>query len=266
MVEKRPVRKDLRGKKFGLLTVIERGESRITPSGQSKTYWVATCECGSSPKSYQAGSLPKIKSCGCGSNSLKTGRRGRDYTGQHFGLLEVIKILDSEPGKPRRCCCKCDCGEVKEYALKEITSGKTVSCGCYQIERSRDRDYARKPLGSAQLNKIYSSYMRSASTRKIAWDLSFDFCIKLFSLPCFYCGVVGRSVAKWSPAVKVKDEWRAQSAIRYNGIDRIDNEKGYFEGNVVPCCSVCNEAKGDLALSNFSIQIEKIYRHLLSGR
>ena len=29
-----------------------------------------------------------------------------------------------------------------------------------------------------------------------------------------------------------------------NGIDRKDNDQGYIHGNVLPCCSTCNYAKG----------------------
>jgi len=28
------------------------------------------------------------------------------------------------------------------------------------------------------------------------------------------------------------------------GLDRIDNDKGYLENNVVPCCWICNKIKG----------------------
>ena len=31
--------KDLTGKRFGMLVVIEQDKSRILPSGQHKTYW-----------------------------------------------------------------------------------------------------------------------------------------------------------------------------------------------------------------------------------
>jgi hypothetical protein len=30
----------------------------------------------------------------------------------------------------------------------------------------------------------------------------------------------------------------------YNGIDRVDNSKGYTPENTVPCCKICNKIKG----------------------
>jgi len=37
----------------------------------------------------------------------------------------------------------------------------------------------------------------------------------------------------------------------YNGLDRIDNEKGYLLDNVTPCCKICNQAKHALSLDDF---------------
>ena len=31
-----------------------------------------------------------------------------------------------------------------------------------------------------------------------------------------------------------------------HGLDRIDNNKGYYPDNVVPCCGICNEIRGDI--------------------
>lgn len=29
-----------------------------------------------------------------------------------------------------------------------------------------------------------------------------------------------------------------------HGLDRIDNDKGYYPDNVIPCCGICNEIRG----------------------
>ena len=38
------------------------------------------------------------------------------------------------------------------------------------------------------------------------------------------------------------------------GLDRLDNSRGYTKDNVVPCCGICNIARGD----NFSVEEMKI--------
>ena len=57
---------DLTGKKFGKLTIVERTESKILPSGQHITMWKCECECGAitivSGANLRKGNT---KSCGC---------------------------------------------------------------------------------------------------------------------------------------------------------------------------------------------------------
>lgn len=44
----------------------------------------------------------------------------------------------------------------------------------------------------------------------------------------------------------------------YNGIDRMDNSKGYVDGNVLPCCSICNHAKHVMNYDDFISWINRI--------
>jgi hypothetical protein len=60
----------------------------------------------------------------------------------------------------------------------------------------------------------------------------------LSSSNCYYCDSPPSSVCRAS--TKGRDAW---GDYYYNGIDRMDNAKGYIAGNVVPCCGICNRAK-----------------------
>jgi len=64
---------------------------------------------------------------------------------------------------------------------------------------------------------------------------------------CNYCGS--------PPNRKFKD-------ILYNGLDRIDNNKGYEINNIAPCCWACNSAKMNLTRFEFLNRIKKCYMHL----
>jgi hypothetical protein len=50
--------------------------------------------------------------------------------------------------------------------------------------------------------------------------------------------------------------------IEYNGIDRVDNEKGYLVENCVPCCFTCNSLKKSVTKSI----IEKAYKFLFGEK
>jgi len=46
-------------------------------------------------------------------------------------------------------------------------------------------------------------------------------------------------------------DWKNKSYLKGFGIDRIDNSKGYIEGNMVPCCKICNWMKSDKSSIDF---------------
>lgn len=62
-----PKVKDLTGKKFGTLTVLERAENRYTPNGNRFTYWRCECDCGKITEVRAEHLIAgKVKTCGSG--------------------------------------------------------------------------------------------------------------------------------------------------------------------------------------------------------
>lgn len=82
--------------------------------------------------------------------------------------------------------------------------------------------------------KLYS-YKRSASKRGYDFSLSTDEFNALLSSDCHYCG---------SPEAM--------------GVDRKNNQIGYFSYNVVACCKTCNYMKGTLDYQQFINHIKSI--------
>ena len=52
------------------------------------------------------------------------------------------------------------------------------------------------------------------------------------------------------------------TGTKFNGLDRLDNSKGYEEGNVITCCVYCNKAKSELSIKNFYRMINRIVKKL----
>jgi hypothetical protein len=75
----------------------------------------------------------------------------------------------------------------------------------------------------------------------------------LTQMPCHYCGAV-RTNRRFVPHNLYGD-------FRYNGIDRVDNSRGYTPDNVVPCCRHCNMAKGRTTYQEFIKWIKALVRH-----
>lgn len=84
------------------------------------------------------------------------------------------------------------------------------------------------------IRRIFSFYVNSAKKRKIKFSLSYRTFRKLIFLNCFYCGIEPSNIFK---------ERGYKARFNYNGLDRVDNDKGYFLKNLVPCCFKCNGIK-----------------------
>lgn len=126
---------DLTGKRFGRLTVIERAENK-----GEKTMWKCVCDCGNIITTN--GAMLKngnTKSCGCYARECESKRKFIDLTGQKFGRLTVIKRVENK-GRRTAYLCLCDCGSEKVITAEHLRGGKTVSCGCYQSQSSRERN------------------------------------------------------------------------------------------------------------------------------
>lgn len=98
---------------------------------------------------------------------------------------------------------------------------------------------------------LYDLYRSSAEKRKKAFALSLAEFAGLIQQPCHYCGTNPRSVKEWNGFRLV-----------YNGIDRQDNARGYEMGNCVPCCKLCNMAKHQLSVAEFTAHVRRIVDHL----
>ena len=74
----------------------------------------------------------------------------RDLTGQRFGRLIVISLIDCEAGAniPTKWLCKCDCGNEIEVTGSNIKSGNTTSCGCKQKEIAKKIHYKHGETGT----------------------------------------------------------------------------------------------------------------------
>ncbi len=83
----------------------------------------------------------------------------------------------------------------------------------------------------ADCTALYMRYQAGAAKRGYAFELSIEQARVMFSAPCMYCHYPPRG--------------------EFNGIDRVDNAKGYLPENCVPCCKWCNRAKGDGRLEQF---------------
>lgn len=211
---------DVTGMRFGKLTVLH--VSHFNRKNR-QYYWRCLCDCG---RETVVQGCPlrtgKTRSCGCLVIEKAKNRGYVDLTNKRFGRL-VVKSHNGMRGNFRYWECVCDCGNITKVKARDLKSGHSQSCGCLRNERASEGCKKRRlPDNEAGFNRIFSEYKtKNAERRDLPFDLTRCQFRELINKNCHYCG---------APLLK------EQQGYKYNGIDRIDNTKGYSISNVVPCC------------------------------
>ena len=188
--------------------------------------------------------------------------------GKKFGMLTILAFSEpyinkTDGFKRTMVLCKCDCGNIKIItgtALRKAMlskKGGTHSCGCLlteYLERLPRLLVERniKIEGYSAQSLVLHRYKVGAKARNLPFELSREQTINLCSSNCYYCGI---QPCQLLPENRVKN-----GNFLHNGIDRIDNDKGYTEENCVPCCHICNMAKRNLTLEEFNQWIERLIK------
>ena len=168
--------------------------------------------------------------------------------GDVYTRLTVIEEPFSKRNPKGKCerfvKCRCSCGTIKVVSLNSLRMKNTKSCGCLNVERS-----SRKRLSDEDRvkNSLIQEYKNSAKQRGLTYDLSPETLFSKIHENCTYCG---------NPPSKPHREYES---FLYNGLDRIDNDIGYVESNITPCCFFCNKMKGVLSVEYFLEHLNKIW-------
>jgi hypothetical protein len=105
--------------------------------------------------------------------------------------------------------------------------------------------------------RIFEQYRYDAKSRHLAFEIPFDHFIKYLQEACYYCG--DKETCTYT------DPRNKTRKFKYNGIDRFDNAIGYIEGNLVPCCGLCNWMKKGLTFDDFLIHLYKIFHNRINS-
>ena len=228
--------KNLTGKKFGMLTAVEY----IGTNDKGRAKWLCACECGNETEALSS----KLRGatalhCGCKPNG-----HTKDLTGQRFGKIVVLEYVGTSTWRHARWRCKCDCGTVMVLQSSTLISGGQTACGCNRKLR----------LGEAALNILFKQdYKRNAAKRGIEFELTKEEFRVLTKGNCHYCG---------AEPTRVTGSPNLNGGYIYNGVDRIDNDKGYTAANSVPCCKECNISKGSQTMKEFKAWIKRLHAHM----
>jgi len=210
-------------------------------------YWLCQCDCGNQTL-VKSSDLRRNhnKSCGCEQYAIN-----HDIIGQRFERLLVIKFAAIKNGFSYYIC-QCDCGNEIKVRKNSLKQKKTKSCGCLQRENNVKLGKSNlKPNRQKYLiYRIYNNYISRSRKFQRSFVLTIEEFKKLIFSNCYYCN------EKHSNYIK---DPKSDLILEYNGIDRINNNRGYEIDNVVPCCKKCNSMKSYRTLEQFKKEILKRY-------
>ena len=113
-------------------------------------------------------------------------------------------------------------GNVVKYCLNK----------CYKHRvRAEEKRKDTRHQGAEVAHKIYG-IKKVANKNKQVWQIDEKLAKELVYQACFYC--------QYLP-----------TETQLNSIDSVVHDKGFIDGNVVPCCEICNRAKGNRSLMQF---------------
>jgi len=167
------------------------------------------------------------------------GRKKTDISGKKFKNLLAIRPSYVKNKKYLYWECRCDCGETCFATSTDLNRGRINYC----------KKCSEKKSHRSNLELLYGNYKRNSSKRNLFFDLSIDEFDILIKSNCFYCGIEPSQIF-YKKGMKF--------SLKYNGVDRIDNNLGYKIENCVTACKFCNLAKRGFELNEFMEWINKI--------
>ena len=107
------------------------------------------------------------------------------------------------------------------------------------------------------IKNVFQNYRLKSSKRGIKFSVKFDEFMEIATSNCYYCGDPPSNIRKYTYRDRVFLSY-------YNGIDRVDNNKGYVKGNMVPCCRICNKIKSDTTLEVLQTKLGRFLEKVTS--
>lgn len=176
--------------------------------------------------------------------------------GTMFGFWTVIEndlYKSSKKYTEYSCRVRCRCGSESVIASRKLRDGTAKRC-------LRCRPAPKRKLAT-MWTLLFNVYRQRARATGREFHLSLPQLKFVSLLPCVYCGKEPDNLLRRKYVVDGVLDYPPEMEIRYSGLDRIDSEKGYILGNILPCCWQCNKIKSAMPLDEFLALIARIQKH-----
>lgn len=167
------------------------------------------------------------------------GRKYVDISNKVTNKVKVIRrTLDKNNKGSFLWECEClSCGTLTYLTSSDVNRNRSGCKSCIDLAAE-----------NSPYRKVYGNYKRNAERRGHPFEITFEDFKILVKSPCTYCSHPGTNTFN-NKNFKV-------SYMKYNGVDRIDNNKGYTSENSAPCCKFCNLGKSVCDVEEFNEWLE----------
>lgn len=167
--------------------------------------------------------------------------------GDKFNRLTFLYELPNNINNKKYWCCECECGKIKNYDYYNIIKGKIISCGCFHKDHVKSYNWS----GYKDIPGNYWSGIISGSVkRNIEFNISIEYAWFIYEKQNKKCKLSNLSIDFETKRNKIKT-YQAS-------LDRIDNSKGYIEGNVQWIVKEINYMKNKMNEDTFIYLCKKI--------
>lgn len=204
--------KDLRGIRFGVLTVLSFSGYMKNGDHQAPA-WLCSCECGQTRRAAGVElRRGRIVSCGC-----KSSNATKDIARVRFGYWRAKSPDASHTGPRTKWVCECQCGVVQSVYTNHLISGKSQSCGCDKAKGVSSSSY--KHGSNPDLYGVWCNMMQRCNNPNSTEYRNY--------------GARGIKVCSaWSDFSQFEKDM-GQRPSTHHTIERRDNSRGYEPGNCV---------------------------------
>jgi hypothetical protein len=195
-------------------------------------------------------------SCGC--DLYKLSKPYYDYKDNYekdMGLVLVGVKYEEE----RRIIATliCHCGSQFETRFRNIKNGHTRSCGnC--LKKWEHAPYYGKIDKNPSDEKIKKAIRIIRAKTQRDMEISDKDIKEIIFENCHWLGI--------GPSKLFFTRKGGETPFYINGIDRIDNDKGYVKNNCVPCSTKANFLKGTFSEKEFLELIKQVYEHRIRNK
>lgn len=188
------------------------------------------------------------KCCYCGTEKSCCKKvQGSDFHYYYNTLdrFDNAKGYTLENSKP--CCIRCNCAKGKNSFPEFKFHINSIYARCCDYNKIFERN------GNLVYGEhLYLKYIAKCNYYKYNFDLNIDEFNEATSKNCYYCGQYPKNT--WQL-------WKENygKIVKYNGLTRINNQKGFINNNIRPSCYKCSRFKNDMDEIDFIQWIKQVY-------